>query len=84
MVGAFTPGYAGPDALPELVRVTRPGGHVLFSLRVDGDAAADFLAEQQRLEEEGAWRLAERTPPVASLPLAEPEVRHRVYVYRVA
>ena len=84
VVGAFTPGHAGPDALPELVRVTRSGGHVLFSLRVDGDAGADFLAEQARLEAAGAWTAVERTRPVASLPLAEPEVRHRVYVYRVA
>ena len=84
VVGAFTPGHAGPDALPELVRLTRPGGHVVFSLRVDGDAGVDFLAEQQRLEDEGAWTRVERTPPVASLPLAEPDVRHRVFVYRVA
>ena len=33
-VGVFTVGHAPPGSFDELVRVTRPGGHIVFSLRL--------------------------------------------------
>lgn len=83
-VGVLTVGHARPESFDELIRVTRPGGHMIFSIRVDGEAGRDFLARQEHFEREGIWRPIERTEPFQSMPLAEPEVLHRVFVYRVA
>lgn len=83
VTGAFTPGHAGPEGMSELVRITRPGGHAIFSIRVDGNASDPFQAMQDKIEKEGAWRFVERTNPIATMPLAEPEVMHSVFVYRV-
>ena len=32
-IGVFTPGHAPPNSFVELCRVTRPGGHIVFSMR---------------------------------------------------
>ncbi len=84
ITGAFTPGHAGPECLAELIRVTRRGAPVIFTLRVDADAGAPFLAMQERLEEQGQWSLLERTPPMNIMPISEPDVLHSIFVYRVA
>ena len=34
-VGALTISHASADSLDELVRVTRPGGHLMYTLRPD-------------------------------------------------
>ncbi|MBS9716936.1 class I SAM-dependent DNA methyltransferase [Pseudohalocynthiibacter aestuariivivens] len=33
--GSLGPGHAPPDCLDEFIRVTRPGGHVIFNVRPD-------------------------------------------------
>jgi len=33
--GVLTTGHAPPGSLDELVRITRPGGHIIFTLRVE-------------------------------------------------
>lgn len=83
-IGTLTVGHAGPDAFDELIRVTRPGGHIVFSIRVDGGAGDAYLARQKELVAAGAWRLSEETPALRSMPVAEPDVLHRVYAYRIA
>jgi predicted TPR repeat methyltransferase len=60
-VGVFTQGHAGPDCLEELVRITRSGGHIAFSLRPDVWEDFGFRAEQDRLVAAGRWRLVEET-----------------------
>ena len=83
-VGVLTVGHAKPDAFDELIRVTRPGAPVIFSIRVDGGAGADFLARQAALERDGRWRRIEATPAFRSMPGSGHDVEHRVFVYRVA
>lgn len=82
-VGALTVGHAPARSLDELVRVTRSGGVVVFTLRPDVYEEDGFREKQAELESAGKWELAEVTEPVQVLPKGEPEVLHRVWVYRV-
>ena len=83
-IGVFTLGHAPAEAFGELIRVTRPGGIVLFSIRYDTDAETGFVAHAEALAGEGRWSLIEVTQPFQSMPFGEPEVIHRVMVHRVA
>ncbi len=82
-VGVLTVGHAPPDSLDELIRVTKPGGHVVFSLRPDVYEEAGFKEKQAQLEQSGDWKLVECTNPFQPLPKGEPEVLHQVWVYLV-
>ena len=82
-VGVLTVGHARPDAFDELIRATRPGAPMIFSIRVDGGAGADFLARQDVLERDGRWRRIEATPAFRSMAGSGHDVEHRVFVYRV-
>ena len=82
-VGVLTTGHAKADSFDELIRVTRSGGHMIFSVRVDGDAGAPFLARQEALEEAGSWQRLHATEAFQSMPLGEPEVFHQVFVYQI-
>jgi ubiquinone/menaquinone biosynthesis C-methylase UbiE len=83
VAGAFTPQHAPPESLRELVRVTRPGGYAIFSLRADL-AQPDFAAEIAALSASKRWSLLKEGAEFQSLPLAEPHVRNRLYVYQIA
>lgn len=83
-VGVFSTGHAPAHAFDELVRITRNGGHIVFSLKTDlyeQDGFGEYLAE---LEAAGRWRLLERSERFRPLPKGEPEVMHRVWVFRVS
>lgn len=81
--GVFAAGHAPPTALPELVRVTRPGGHVIFSVRTDVYGDGTFKDQQERLEREQRWELREASEPFAHLRLEHPELKVQVFAYRV-
>ncbi len=83
-VGVFTLGHAPASAFDELIRVTKPGGYVVFSLRTDVYEAGGFKEKQDSLEAEGRWRLVEVGERFQPLPKGEPEVYYQVWVYRVA
>ena len=82
-VGVLTVGHAPAGSLDELARITRPAGHVVFSLRPDVYEAAGFKEQQQELESLGIWELVEVTEEFQPLPKGEPEVYHQVWVYRI-
>jgi len=82
-VGVFTVGHAPADALRELIRITRPGGHIVFTLRPDVYENAGFKDLQKSLVSAGHWELVEMGDEFQTLPKGEPEVYHRVWVYRV-
>ena len=83
-VGVLTVGHAPASSLDELVRVTRPNGHIVFSLRPDVHENNGFRERQDELESQGKWQLVERTEEFRPMPKGEPEVTHRVWMYRVA
>ena len=58
--GTFTCGHVGPEALSEMVRVTKTGGYISFTVR---DQEWDFLPYDKtiiELEEKNLWRCLER------------------------
>lgn len=54
-VGTFTLGHVGPSALGELVRVTRPGGYLCFTVRDEAWQRDDYPAALQALTDDGRW-----------------------------
>ena len=82
-VGVFTIGHAPASSLDELVRVTKPEGHIVFSIRPDVYASAGFKEKQAALESAGKWELVEVSEPAPVLPKGEPDVLHQVWVYSV-
>lgn len=81
-VGVFTLGHAPAGAFDELIRVTKPGGYVVFSLRTDVYEERGFKEKQQELEAQGKWKLVEATEPFQPLPKGEPDVFHQIWAYR--
>ena len=81
-VGVFTLGHAPASSFDELIRVTKPGGYVIFSLRTDVYEEGGFEAKQQELEAQGKWTLVEVTEPFQPLPKGEPEVFHQIWAYQ--
>ncbi len=68
--GVFTQGHAPLSSLGELVRVTRAGGHLVFSV---GPAYLDgpFQKTREELEGKGLWRLVDASERYNSTPLEE-------------
>lgn len=57
--GTFTYGHVGAEAFDELIRITRPGGYICFTIR---DGAYEDYGYRKRmidLEKEKAWELVE-------------------------
>ena len=82
-VGVFTQGHAPANSFDELARITKPGGLIVFSLRVDTYESAGFKQQQTGMEESGVWQLTEMTGEFQPLLKGEPEVWHRIWAYRV-
>ena len=82
-VGTLTVGHAPPSSLDELVRVTKPGGKIVFSMRPDHYEGGGFKEKQTGLEASHKWKLLERTEEFATLPKGEPDILHEVWAYQV-
>jgi SAM-dependent methyltransferase len=83
-VGVLTVGHAPASSLDELVRITRPEGYIVFSLRPDVYRDSGFKGKQEELEAKGKWKLVEASEEFQPLPKGEPEVYHQVWVYQIA
>ena len=81
--GVFTQGHAPHSSFDELLRVTRPGGHLVFNVRDDIYEQQGFRERQDELEAAGRWRLRERSDPFRPFTLKEPHLRARIFVYEV-
>ena len=81
-VGVFTTGHAPAHAFDELIRITRRGGFIFFSLKTELHEAG-FGRYLDGLETAGKWSLVERSERYRPMPKGEPEVEHQVWVYRV-
>ena len=79
--GVFTQGHAPLSGFDELIRVTRSGGHIVFSVSrtyLEGE----FEEKGNALEAAGQWRFIDASERYNSTPL-EGELPARVYAYRV-
>ena len=82
-VGVLTLGHAPAHSLDELVRVTKPGGCVAFTLRPDVYEQNGFRERQELLVSQGKWELVEVTDKFLGMPKGEPDVYFQVWIYRV-
>ncbi len=81
-VGVFTEGHAKPDCLAELVRATRSGGFIAFSLRPDVWADLGFRDAQDALVAAGKWVLVEETDFQEGFSAVQTRP-YKIWVYRV-
>ncbi len=82
-VGVFTLGHAPASAFDEMVRITKPGGHIIFTLHNGLYLEGDFPAKFAELETTGRWTEVEVSPEVYPMPISEPDVTIRVLIYTV-
>ena len=81
--GVLTTGHAPASCLDELVRITRAGGRVVFTLRSDRTPPG-FDEKIAELSEAGAWSLVEQGDEFQAMPTSEPEVLVRVWALVVS
>ena len=80
--GTFTEGHAPASSFDELIRITRPGGRIVFTVLVKVFENHGFKEKQAELESQGKWRLLEMTPEFVSMP-QECDLTNRVCAYEV-
>jgi len=81
--GTFGATHAPASGFDELLRITRPGGHLVLSVRAKGMEEAGFPATVARLEQEGRWCRVETVGPFQAM-RNEPESLYVVFVCRKA
>ena len=57
--GTFTCGHVGPDALREMVRITKQGGYICFTVRKQEWEASPYMQIINDLEDSQAWQKLE-------------------------
>lgn len=83
VTGVFTEGHAPHSSFDELIRVTKPGGHIVFNVRDDIYEDHGFREKMDRLEADGLWKLAEKSDPFRPFTISEPHVIARIFSYQV-
>jgi amino acid adenylation domain-containing protein len=81
-VGVFVMAHAPASSFDELLRITKPGGHLIFTLRPEFYQNTPFKAKMAELTESGQWALVETSAPFEGRYKEFPEVRLQVWVYR--
>jgi SAM-dependent methyltransferase len=81
-IGVLTVGHAPASSLDELVRVTKAGGYIVFTLHTDTYENQGFKEKLAALESEGKWKLVEVSEKL-QLMAAEPDIYHQIWVYQV-
>ncbi|HDN27228.1 MAG TPA: class I SAM-dependent methyltransferase [Thioploca sp.] len=84
-VGVFSPAQGPSSAFDELIRITKPGGYIMFTLRHEfyEDSKFGFKPKQLELEAAGKWTLEEKTEKFQGLPKGDPDLFYNVWVYKV-
>lgn len=82
-VGVMAMGHAPAICLEELVRVTRPGGHIAYTLRPVVYAHMGFKEVQDNLMARGHWKLMEKTRPFAPMPKRAPDFYYEIWAFQV-
>jgi len=82
-VGVMTLGHAGPDSFDELLRITKPQGYIVFTIKTDVYLKNGFKEKQEEMESKKLWEVIDVSDEFHPLPTGEPEVLHQVWVYRV-
>lgn len=80
--GVFTAGHAPASSLHELVRIVKPAGFAVFTVRDSIFESGGFAAVMADLERHGAWRMIERSEPFRAFAIGEPDVLVTAFVYQ--
>ncbi len=80
--GVFNASHAPSSSFDELVRITQPSGHLIFSVKQQDIEAAGFRSKFDELEARKCWREVEICGPFLPM-LKEPEVTASVFVFQV-
>lgn len=83
IVGVFVRAHARSNSFAELIRITKPGGHIIFTLRPEFYANTDFKTTMDALETAGRWTLVEVTEPFHGRSKMKPDVNLQVWIYSV-
>ena len=81
--GVFTPGHAPPESLLELIRVLRPGGMMIFSLKWDGCFNDILLAVIDKMVSAGQLERQSWSERYASWPGVNSNQQSRVLSYQL-
>lgn len=78
-----TIGHAPLESFDELIRITKPSGFIVFSLRTTFYDEPRYCIKLEALAEAGKWMLIEKTDPILALPGESPDTYYFGIVYEV-
>ncbi|RWB51357.1 class I SAM-dependent methyltransferase [Mesorhizobium sp.] len=81
--GVFTIGHAPASGLHELVRVTKSGGHAIFTVRDQVFESGGFQAVFDDLTQARKWRLVEQSPWFRCYAIGDPDALVKTFVFEV-
>ena len=80
--GVFTYGHAPSRAFDELIRVTKPGGYLIFTLRPDFYEHSDFKLKMADLVHQSRWTLTEQGAPYLAEAKGETNLYLQTWVFQ--
>lgn len=83
IVGVFVMAHAPCHSFDELIRITKSGGYLIFTLRPEFYENTDFKAKMTSLETQKKWTHIHTTEPFHGRFKLHPEVYLQVWVYQV-
>ncbi|NEP52884.1 MAG: class I SAM-dependent methyltransferase, partial [Moorea sp. SIO3C2] len=84
LCGVFTYGHAPSSSFDELIRVTKPEGYIIFTLRPDFYKSSDFQDKMAALEAQGKWQLTELGDRYQAESKGQPDMYLQTWVYQVS
>jgi SAM-dependent methyltransferase len=81
-IGVFTVGHAPSRSFDELIRISKPGGKIVFTMRTNFYESSDFKEKFAALETALKWELVDNDITYQAMPKAEPDVYLQVWVYQ--
>ena len=83
-VGVFTYNHAPSNAFNELIRITKPEGYIMFTMRPDFyESSQDFPAKMKELESSGQWQLIERGDKYYPHPNSNLKTSLEIWTYQI-
>ena len=79
--GVFTEGHAPASGLLELARITRPGGHAVFTVRDSILVSGGFRTVFEDLRGGVGWMPVEESQPFRAFAITEPDVLVRAFTF---
>jgi predicted TPR repeat methyltransferase len=81
--GVFTISHAPASGLHELARITRKGGHAIFTVRDQVLDSGGFRAVFADLEQQKKWRPVEESPWLRAYAIADPDALVKAFVFEI-